>query len=143
LAADGDGTTEKNDQIQARAAQAASAEAQGRARPCRRPHRARLGPRRSVREQGTLQGLRPIWLAELRSHLAPVEQDFNARLSLAQKTSCTDNYVLTCLMNRSGGFSPHWLLNPSSADSRLLPLFALSRSVSAQRSCTRPHGSAQ
>src|SRR2546425_8970016 len=32
LAADGDGTTEKNDQIQARAAQAASAEAQGRAR---------------------------------------------------------------------------------------------------------------
>src|SRR2546428_8020849 len=61
LAADGDGTTEKNDQIQARAAQAASAEAQGRARPCRRPHRARLGPCRSVREQGTPQGLRPIW----------------------------------------------------------------------------------
>src|SRR5260370_12108081 len=53
------------------------------------------------------------------------------------------NYVLTWRMHLSGAPSPHWLLNPSSADRRLLPLFALRRSVSGQRSCTRPHGSAQ
>ena len=53
------------------------------------------------------------------------------------------HYVLTWRMNLSGASSPHWLLNPSAADRRLLPLCALRRSVSAQRSCTRPHGSAQ
>src|SRR2546422_11377613 len=71
LAADGDGTTGKNDQIQAPAAQAASTEAQGRARPCRPPHRARLGACRSVRQQGPPQRLRPVSLAEtLNSHRA-------------------------------------------------------------------------
>src|SRR4029078_8156454 len=38
-------------------------------------------------------------------------------------------YTVTCLMNRSGGSSPHWRTNPSPADRRLLPLRAFSRSV--------------
>src|SRR5262249_32837185 len=52
-------------------------------------------------------------------------------------------YTLTCPKNFCGGSSPHWLRKPCSAERRLLPFFTLSRSVSAQRSWTRPHGSAQ
>ncbi len=52
-------------------------------------------------------------------------------------------YALTCSMNFCGGGSPHCETSASSADSRFEPFLMLSRSLSAQCSCTRRHGSAQ
>src|SRR5262249_29600401 len=52
-------------------------------------------------------------------------------------------YGQTRVMNFSGGGPPHCETSPSSADRRLPPFFVLRRSVSAQCSWTRPHGSAQ
>ena len=55
----------------------------------------------------------------------------------------TKPYGHTRVMNFSGGGPPHCETSASSADRRLPPFFALRRSVSAQCSWTRPHGSAQ
>jgi hypothetical protein len=52
-------------------------------------------------------------------------------------------YGVTWPINFSGGRVPHCERNPSSAETRLPPLCTFNRSVSAQCSCTRPHGSAQ
>ena len=46
-------------------------------------------------------------------------------------------------MKRSGTGSPHWDWKPISAGTRLAGWPALSRSLSVQCSCTRPHGSHQ
>ena len=43
-------------------------------------------------------------------------------------------------MNLGGGPSPHCEVKPCSTDKRFEPLWMLSRSLSAQCSCTRPHG---
>ena len=55
----------------------------------------------------------------------------------------SNDHGLAWPRNRSGGRSPHCDWKPSSALSRLPPFAALRRSVSAQRSWTRPHGSLQ
>src|SRR5207245_1937415 len=55
----------------------------------------------------------------------------------------TKPYGHTSVMNFSGGGPPHCETSASSADRRLPTFFALRRSVSAQCSWTRPHGSAQ
>src|SRR5262249_26077333 len=54
-----------------------------------------------------------------------------------------ETYGRTRVMTVSGCGLPHCETRPSSADRRLPPFFALRRSVSAQCSWTRPHGSAQ
>src|SRR5262249_13913335 len=55
----------------------------------------------------------------------------------------TEPYGQTRVMNFSGGGPPHCEISASSGERSFPPFFALRRSVSAQCSCTRPHGSAQ
>src|SRR5882672_1066301 len=52
-------------------------------------------------------------------------------------------YGQTRCISFSGGGSPHCETNPSSGVQKCEPLFTFRRSLSAQCSCTRPHGSAQ